>query len=287
MFLSIQELKYMYLFHNHTTLCDGKNSMEEMLDEATKMNISVFGFSSHSPLPFKNPWSLKDWQSASRYAHVIESLKYRCAGLSIKVLGGLEADYIPGISFDFDLFRHNLNLDYIIGSVHLVHTPAGIWFIDGAQSGYDEGLKTYFGNDIKSAVEAYYLQILEMIENEHFEILAHMDKVVMNNAGRFFKPEEEWHMLWVEKVISEATKRNIIIEINTRGIYTGKHPDYYPGKYMFHLLKKYNTRVIISVDAHRTEEICLGYSNAELALLNAGINCIHYPLNGEVKKFYI
>lgn len=282
-FLSIQELNYMYLFHNHTNFCDGKNSLEEMLEAVVKKNISVFGFSSHSPLPFENPWSIKDIEEAEKYVDMIKLLKHSGKNENIRILKGLEADYIPGITSGFDTFRKSLNLDYIIGSVHLVKTSAGIWFIDGAQSGYDDGIEKYFDNDIRKAVSAYYQQMLEMIGNEKFEILAHMDKVTMNNAGRFFKAEDEWHLQWVEKVISEAVSRNIIIEINTRGIYTGKHPDFYPGEYMFHLLRKYQAKVIISTDAHRVEELCLAYSNAELALLNAGINHLHYPLDGEIK----
>ena len=36
--------------HTHATFCDGKNTPEELIHEAIRMDMDSLGFSSHAPL---------------------------------------------------------------------------------------------------------------------------------------------------------------------------------------------------------------------------------------------
>ena len=45
--------------HNHTTMCDGKNSAREMAEAAIAAGFTDFGFSGHGYTPFDIWYSLK------------------------------------------------------------------------------------------------------------------------------------------------------------------------------------------------------------------------------------
>ena len=44
--------------HTHSIFCDGKNTLEELIQSAIKKGFSVLGFSSHSIYPFAETWHI-------------------------------------------------------------------------------------------------------------------------------------------------------------------------------------------------------------------------------------
>ena len=106
--------------HAHTTFCDGKNTVEEMVLSAINHGFTVFGFSGHSMYPFASDWHIPPKMFES-YVNEVRSLEEKYQD-RIKILCGFEADYLPPFSFpDINAYRQ-FNPDYLIGSVHyLVH----------------------------------------------------------------------------------------------------------------------------------------------------------------------
>ena len=209
-------------------------------------------------------------EGRNRWREEIDKYKNKC--LSTKIWKGLEVDYIPGISDDFDFWFKNFNLDYLIGSVHLVENNEQLWFIDGPAEGYDDGLKNIFGNDMHLAVKSFYNQTCEMIESQKFDILGHCDKVLMHNRNRFITFDDEFYLRFLKETLMLAKEKNVIVEINTRGIYRKLHNDYYPGKYIFKFLKENAIRVIMSADGHKNDQINLGFEQLQNDLLLSGIH---------------
>lgn len=260
----------MYSLHNHSTYCDGKASVQEMISAACREKLDHFGLSGHAPVPFKNKWSIVSDEKVKEYCAEIAALRKTCT--STKIWTGLEADYVPGITKPFDHWRNNFSIDYLIGSIHLVENKDQLWFIDGPSEGYDDGLKEIFGGDIRIAVKTFYRQTCEMIETEKPDILGHCDKVLMHNRGRFISFDDLFHLDLLKETIKLAAEKNIIVEINTRGIYRNLHNDYYPGKYIFSFLKENNVRVMLSADAHMTDQITGEFQQLKNDLRFAGIH---------------
>ena len=75
--------------HNHTTMCDGKNSAREMAEAAIAAGFTDFGFSGHGHTPFDLSYSLKD---EAGYIREIRALQKEYAG-RIRLYCGLEQDY--------------------------------------------------------------------------------------------------------------------------------------------------------------------------------------------------
>ena len=197
-------------FHTHTLYCDGNDNPEAYVKEAIRKEMTAIGFSSHSPLPFDNEYSIKEYK-LEEYKTEIRNLQQKYKD-KIKIFLALEFDYVSGISDNFDILKKRAELDYTIGSVHLVKSKYSnsLWFIDGPDINYTHGLSHIFKNNIKLAVESYFAQIQEMIITQKPDIIGHIDKVKMNNKGRFFSEDEAWYKELAIKTLEVAAKKEAI-----------------------------------------------------------------------------
>ena len=101
----------MFDLHMHTVWSDGKNTPEEMVQEAIRKGLETVGISDHSS---GDPCGMKLEDSAA-YKAEIARLKEKYAGQT-RVLCGMERDFMTD---DFTEY------DYTIGSVHWLRMPDG------------------------------------------------------------------------------------------------------------------------------------------------------------------
>ncbi len=257
--------------HTHSLFSDGKATPEAVVKSALDQNISCLGFSDHAPVPFENSFSIKS-DLLPAYCAEIRRLQFEYAQ-QIDILLALEVDYIPGLMENFGAIKTASALDYIIGSVHLVgqNDPENLWFIDGPLvETYDDGLERFFGNDIQKAVSAFYRQTNQMIENETFEVIGHFDKIKMHNQNRFFTEDEKWYQKLVFETLELIKAHDLIVEVNTRGLYKKRAQDFFPSTWILKELSKMDIPVIVSSDAHKPDELQLLFAEAHQALLATG-----------------
>ncbi|MEI7594691.1 MAG: histidinol-phosphatase [Bacteroidota bacterium] len=257
-------------YHTHTLFCDGKQAPEEYLKRASEHGFYALGYSAHAEVPFENEWSIKP-NKTNDYVEAINNLKTNSYG--IEVFLGLEADYIPGLTTDFEIIRKKNNLDYIIGSIHLVRKANSddLWFIDGPAEGYDKGLYELFDGNIKEGVKAFFDQTNEMISTQKFEIIGHLDKIKMNNKNRFFNEFELWFRNLINETLVLIKEKGIIVELNTRGLYKGRSKTFFPDVWTIEQCRKMKIPIIVNSDAHHADDLIGFFSEAEAALKEIGI----------------
>ena len=246
-------------FHTHSNYCDGKATLREMVDFAVAHNFTALGFTGHCPLPFDNTYSITDYEG---YCNEVRALKEEYAD-RIEISLGLEMDYVPGMLEDFSPLIKQGGLEYTIGSIHLIPAEGSaprsaddLWMIDGSRyQTYDEGLMKHFGGDIRRGVRAYFHNENAMLERNRPTIVGHPDKIVMHNRDRYFTEDEPWYRDLALETIHLIHELGLICEINTRGIYKGRHADYYPGKWLIQEMKTLRIPVIVSTDAHAPEDL--------------------------------
>jgi len=263
--------------HTHSLYSDGSSQPEEYILEAISKGFNILGFTEHSPLPFKNTFSFKQ-ENRGEYVALMQNLKQKYSS-QLAVYSGMEMDYIPGMSENFSKVKSEYKLDFLIGSVHLVKTTDNedLWFTDGPDyRTYDKGLNELFGGDIRKAVTTYYNQLNEMIENQHFEIIGHFDKIKMHNRDRFFKEDEAWYMALVHETLSLLQDRDIIVEVNTRGIYKQRSETTYPGLEILKQIKTMRIPVMVNSDAHKPHELDGEFVYGFSLLKEAGIDEVVY-----------
>jgi histidinol-phosphatase (PHP family) len=215
----ISESLFKHNFHTHTAFCDGSSEPEQYVEAAIAAGLMSIGFSGHAPVPFENNFAIKNAESLKKYCKEIIRLKESYKD-QIKVFLALEADYIPDITLDFSAFRQKCDLDYIIGSVHLVKSADGqLWFIDGSNREiWLNGLSRNFNGNIKEAVTAYYHQISMMLINQKPDVLGHFDKIKMHNRDEFFREDDPWYLSLINQTLQVIKETACIVEV-TPGAY--------------------------------------------------------------------
>ena len=271
----------LFNLHTHTHYSDGSSAPEDYLEEALRQGFSVLGFSDHSPVPFDNTFAIKE-ERLDEYCNAIRMLdpssfspplQGRERGWGIKILLGLEIDYIPGITKPIEEYRKKNHFDYFIGSVHLVRNgnDPGLWFIDGPEiSIYNQGLSDFFHGDIRHGVTSYYHQINQMILTQKPDIIGHLDKIKMHNRNRYFREDEKWYVQLVDETLDLIKKNQCVVEVNTRGIYKKRSDSLFPGPEILRKLFEMKIPVTLSSDAHKPNELSLYFEEAKEILSEIG-----------------
>ena len=158
--------------------------------------------------------------------------KIKMLNKDVVIYNGIEIDY----SFDKKVRKETKNIinygkfDYVIGGVH----------------GYKYDKR-----------EVYFEYILDMIKNYSINIVAHI------------KLYDDWkkYINYLEKIVVECEKRNVMIEINTsaRSIWTEDQLEY-----MLTLMKKHSVKYTIGSDAHHLETLTENYDIIRERLLKLG-----------------
>jgi histidinol-phosphatase (PHP family) len=259
-------------YHTHSTFCDGKDTIPVMVENAVTKGFDHLGFSAHAPLLKRMYDFLIREDEIPIYIKEIEEVQQKYH--EITLLKGLECDFIPEENKPFQFFKISHKLDFLIGGVHLVKPPhiEELWFIDGPdRQTFDDGLSLFFGGNIEKAVTQFWEQTFEMIETESFDIIAHLDKVKMHNQRRFFTEKENWYLKLVNHALELIQQKNLILEINSRGIYKGRCPDFYPSDYILQQAARKKIPCVISADAHKGDDLGQLYQESIDKLKSFGI----------------
>jgi len=269
-------------FHTHSNFCDGKSTLEEMVEKAKSLKMKWLGFSSHAPLPFDSLWSMKP-ESLNDYLNKIVTLKNLSTDLQI--YSGLEIDYIPSITGPE---KFSDKLDYTIGSIHFVETfdDGRRWEIDGPHSFFLEGLGKIFSNNIKDAIIRYFELTREMIEQSRPTIVGHLDKIKMQNiSSKFFLEDATWYKFEIDRTLDCIEKSESIVEVNTRGIYQNKTSTTYPSPWILERILEKKIPITLSSDAHHCNDLINHFYETAIQLKQIGFHKIHILHDGHWRPF--
>ena len=272
--------------HTHNIFCDGKQDINVLIKQAVNQKVAQIGISSHAPIKITNKWSM-DIDKLDFYTSEIAELK-KVYKSKIEIFTALEIDFIPHLSYPFDYFRRKMKLDYTIGSIHLVKHPSKeeLWFIDGDKKTSINNMQRIFDGDVRLAVQSFYVQSREMIRTQKPDIIGHMDKVIMNTAG-LFDVNEPWYQEEIDKTLNEILKQNVIVEVNTRGIYKGKWKESFPSFKILEQCCEMGIPITISSDAHHSDELLLAYPEMRQKLKEIGFKSLKGLINNKWGNFPI
>jgi histidinol-phosphatase (PHP family) len=263
-------------YHTHSSFCDGKSELSDLLSTAKQLQINSLGFSSHAPLPFDCKWCIK----ADRLDEYLSAIDQVDSTEGIEVYKGLEVDFIPDV---INVRSFKAKLDYTIGSIHFVeHFENGTgWEVDGSHSFFLEGLDKIFNNNIKDAVVRYFELTREMIRTSPPDIIGHVDKIKIQNIDdKFFTERDQWYKDEVKKTIAEIEKSDCIVEVNTRGVYQKRSATTYPSPWILELIHQKNIRITLSSDAHHHNDLTGYFPEAARQLFQTGFRTLSVLRDG-------
>ena len=271
-------------YHTHNDLCDGRGDAAQYAAAALEKGFAALGFTSHAPLPFPNDWTLQE-KNLEVYCRKIRELTVPRGPAAMEIYLGLEIDYIPGRMGPSEPRWDSLNLDYRIGSVHMLRHGGEDLSIDGPDREFLQLLNDGF-NGNGTALGATYFQYLEqMIRAGGFTILGHMDLIKKKNLRFAFLDEK--HPEYRDaalKVLTSMQGTGIILEINTGGLYRKATAEIYPSPYLLHEAFLRDIPLMINSDAHVPEALDFHVTESRQLAREAGYRWIMMLLKGEWKK---
>lgn len=258
-------------FHTHCYFCDGAGDPEEYVTEAISNSFTDLGFSSHAPLPFSNSWTMKE-ENLKEYCSKINSLKIKYRD-KLNIYLGLEIDYIHNLTNPTATKFEALNLDYTIGSVHMLKNEKDNCYlaVDGSEDEYIRLIKDGFHGDIKAFVHAYYTAIRNMVERHTPTIVGHLDLIKKHNKNnKYFDELEDWYKAEIIHTLNVISSSNAILELNTGGKVRGYTSDFYPSNWILEHCMTLNIPIILNSDSHNPKFVNAYFDSASTLLKKYG-----------------
>lgn len=245
--------------HSHTQFCDGRCTMEEMLASARQAGFTTWGFSPHSPISVESPCNMKH-DDVEKYLDEINRLRKLYP--EMKILAGMEVDFIDEKNGPASEEIAGYGLDYIIGSVHFIPNKEGKYYdIDGSPERFRKVLEEHFDNDLHYVVRTFWQQTKKMIERGGLDIVGHIDKIALN-ASKVNPEIEDWpeYRQMAEETIEMALERGLAIEINTK--HFRKYGRFFPHPRYWKKILEGGTSMPVNSDTHYSELVKEGMDEA-------------------------
>lgn len=269
-------------YHTHNDFCDGAGKPEDYIEEAIAKKFDALGFSSHAPISFEKDWTLAE-ERLPEYLNLIDSLKVQYSG-EIELYKGLEIDYLEGISGPSSPKFQNLNLDYSIGSVHMIlsENREKFFAVDGTVEHLQELLQRSFNGNMEQLSQRYYSLVRDMLRAGGFQILGHIDLIKKRNSGNlFFDETEDWYRKQVCETLDVLAGSGIILEVNTGGIARKAIDTIYPSPWILKEAFMRKIPLMLNADAHTCEDIDCYYSKALEIIKESGYRDLYSLYGGK------
>lgn len=263
---------YKQCLHTHSNLCDGKNTLEEMVLSAIEKGFDSIGFSGHSFMEIYAEFSMSE-EKIKIYKAEIARLQ-QVYGDKIKIFCGLEKDNYTKVSTE--------GYDYLLGSVHVMRHENELLFVDWSAERTRDNIDNKFGGDGIAYAKHYYKAVADLPNYGSFDILAHFDLLTKFNEKEpdLFDTECVEYRAAVTKAAEALVGKVKYFEINTGAISRGYRTTPYPDPYILKEMKRLGFGAIISSDCHDRDFLDCGYDDAKRLLKEAGFT-EHYVLKDE------
>ncbi|MBU1144709.1 MAG: PHP domain-containing protein [Firmicutes bacterium] len=226
-------------YHTHMYLCrHAVGDVEDYVVEAIKLKFTSLGMSDHGPFE-----ELKDRSVRMKPADFELYLKKCDTAIEkykskIKIYKGLEIEYFENYQ---EMYQNHLSkLDYLALGQHYIKDEKAL-----------NGLRSCYTLSTTSHLETYANTLIEGMKTGYFKFVCHPD-LMLYNINHF----DETVKAISRKIIEEAVRLKIPLEINSNGIKKGLRTFedgkryLYPRLEFWELVKEMKALVIISSDAH-------------------------------------
>jgi histidinol-phosphatase (PHP family) len=250
--------------HVHTWRCrHGHGTAAEYVAAASERGVRILGFAEHLPLPedllqrdsHAASYAMPASELPAYLAEVRDAAETAARSGGPRVLLGLEADLHPGNEDHARTVLADLDLDFVLGSVHYIDG----WAFDDPdrQDGY-----RLWSND--ALWERYFRDLATAAASGLVDAIAHPDLV---KKFRCFPASDPQELL--ASFADAVARAGVAVEVSTAGL---RKPcsEIYPGDALLRMLHHRGVPVTIGSDAHTPTDVGFAYDQARDALKRAG-----------------
>ena len=247
-------------FHTHSTLDDGKSTLEEMAAAARALGLTHFGFSGHSWCPWEADYCIAQ-EKIPGYLAETRAIAQQYAG-QMEVFTGLELDFYG---------ERPEGLDYAIGSVHGLLSGGVLYAVDSSPEASRRAVEEAFGGDWYRYTDAYFDLVAQLPEKTGCDWIGHFDLVSkFNQQDPQFDEESPRYLKRALEVMEHLAKQGVCFEVNTGAITRGYRTVPYPTLTLLRSLREFGGEIILNSDAHHVSHLCGQFPEAEEMIKAAG-----------------
>jgi histidinol-phosphatase (PHP family) len=232
-------------------------NVDRYREAAAAAGVEELGVSEHV---YRFRQALDLWRHPFWEEQAVDDLDAYCEfvrGAGLKL--GVECDFVPGAEDRTANLLDARDFDYVVGSVHFVgeaavdHPGWDIW--------KDRG-------EPEEVWRRYFEALAECARSGLFDVLAHPDLVKVWGRGRPL-PDRDPRAFY-EPAVAAIAESGIAVEVSTAGL---RKPvgELYPSLPFAEMCVEAGAPFALSSDAHRPQEVGLGYDRALEFLQGLGV----------------
>jgi len=235
-------------YHIHTARCKhARGTMTEYVLAAQKLGLHEIAFTDHGPLPDGFDLAHR-MHPGEMEAYVQDVIDLRRQFPEMKILLGIEADYLPGYTRFLESFLKSYPFDLVLMSVHFIEGWAdGNWVFDYQFSGRSQ----------QDIYREYLAVVKQGVETGLFDVVAHADLIKRANEPLLPLVREE-----LQNLFRAIKTQNMALEINTSGSRKAI-AEPYPAREIASLAVEYRLPLTFGSDAHAPEQVGLLWPEIE------------------------
>ncbi len=240
--------------HVHTTFCDGRNTVQEMIESAIENGFKSIGISSHGVQDFDLPYCMASFDVEKQYIQEVKRLVKKYEG-KIKIWLGVERDCYSLSNPD--------NYEYFIASQHYIWFE-DIWLpVNATKDEIDLVLNKYCNGSIYQILEKYFDEFSRYIADKKPNIIGHFDIIKrLNDSYSYFSLDDERYIGLAKKTMDKIIHHCNLMEINTCLIEKKGIEYMYPCPTLLKYWQELGGKIIINSDCHYKELMTSGYKIA-------------------------
>ncbi|MFI7388455.1 histidinol-phosphatase [Streptomyces sp. NPDC049813] len=231
--------------HTHHRRCGhARGELRDYVEAALAAGLDTLGFSDHSPFFAEEDDHHKPWVAMARpefgsYLAEAARLREEYRG-RIRLLTGVESDFFPEHAELYARTYADLELDYIIGSVHVVG-DTDIFHRDRWTGATEDHLL--------AEKERYCDLVAASARSGMFDILGHID-ALRGNCPRL----DEIRTPAEDRMVEAIAESGVVVEVNTSGN-TKRCGGWYPSDRLLGRLREHDIPLTFGSDAHDPERV--------------------------------
>ncbi|MER5431765.1 histidinol-phosphatase [Streptomyces sp. NPDC002588] len=231
--------------HTHHDRCGhARGTLRDYVEAALAAGLDTIGFSDHSPFfaeteDHHRPWVAMARSQFAGYLAEAASLRAEYRG-RIDILLGVESDFFPEHAELYRSVYAGLDLDYVIGSVHVVG-ESDIFHRDRWTGATEEFLLR--------EKERYCDLVAQSARSGLFDVLGHID-ALRGNCPRL----EAVDTPAVDRMLRAVADADVVVEVNTSGR-TKDCGGWYPADDVLDRARRLGIRMTFGSDAHDPERV--------------------------------
>ena len=259
-------------YHTHNKRCKhAVGSVKDYVRAAIKKGLSEIGCSDHFPMDYL-PEEADVWKYAmamNEFPEYIEEVKEAKKKYedSIIVRVASEVDYYPDA---FESYKKALeeflpDMDYIIGSIHVIKIDGHAWAIDNDDN--PAGMKEF---GIDNVYHHYYSQLIELVKTGFYDIVGHCDLPKKYGIRPVDREAVFEHQLRFLDVLADS---DMVMEINVSGLYKPVH-EQYPELRIIKEAVDRGIPICLGSDSHKPEHVGYEFDMVLAMLKKVGVKSL-------------